>query len=161
LGKITRFHVTMSLKDGMPGTDAAGAAGCNDQVNHDFVRVFSQVLLLSVLSAGGQLSHVPSFGQGFTGTTAGNVLGAPPWRQELDQTSSELIRRGMNIAPTIEIRPTYALKVMVIQDLVFPGPSDDTVRPMRLKPIQSFRAVALKGRIPGELHVALTDSTTY
>jgi type IV secretion system protein TrbI len=129
LEKITRFHVTRSLKAGMPGTDAGGAAGFSDHVNHDFVRAFGQVLLLSVLSAGGQLSHVPSFGQGFTGTTAGNVLGAPPWRQELDQTSSELIRRGMNIAPVIEIRPGYALKVMVTQDLVFSGHSDDTRRP--------------------------------
>ena len=49
--------------------------------------------------------------------------------QELGQTSTELIRRGMNIAPTIEIRPGYAFNVMVTQDLVFPGPYDDTVRP--------------------------------
>jgi hypothetical protein len=32
---------------------------------------------------------------------------------------------------------------------------------MRLKPAQSYRAVALKGRILGELHAALTDCTTY
>ena len=42
---------------------------------------------------------------------------------------NELIRRGINIAPTIEIRPGYAFNVMVTQDLVFPGPYDDTVRP--------------------------------
>jgi type IV secretory pathway VirB10-like protein len=119
----------MSLKDGMLGTDTAGAAGFSDRVNHDVVRVFGQVLLLSVLSAGGQLSLVPSFAQGFTGTTAGNVLGAPACRQELDQTSFELIRRGMNIAPTIEIWPGYAFNVMVTQDLIVPGPYDDTVRP--------------------------------
>ena len=49
--------------------------------------------------------------------------------QELGQTSTELIRRGMSIAPTIEIRPGYAVNVMVTQDLVFPGPYDDTARP--------------------------------
>jgi type IV secretion system protein VirB10 len=119
---------SLSLKDGMPGTDAAGAAGFNDQVNHHLVRVFGNALLLSVISAGLQLSQIPSFGQGFTGPTAGNVLGAAVG-QELGQTSSELIRRGMNIAPTIEIRPGYAFNVMVTQDLVFPGPYDDTVRP--------------------------------
>ena len=69
-----------------------------------------------------------SFGQGFTGPTAGNVLGAAVG-QELGQTSAELIRRGMSIAPTIEIRPGYAFNVMVTQDLVFPGPYDETVRP--------------------------------
>src|SRR5713101_5730434 len=53
------------------------------------------------------------------GPTAGNVLGAAVG-QELGQVSSELIRRGMSIAPTIEIRPGYAFNVMVTQDLVFP-----------------------------------------
>ena len=118
---------SLSLKDGMPGTDPAGAAGFNDQVNHHLVRVFGNALLLSIFSAGIQLSQIPSFGQGFTGPTAGNVLGAAVG-QELGQTSTELIRRGMNIAPTIEVRPGYAFNVMVTQDLVFPGPYDDTVR---------------------------------
>ena len=119
---------SLSLKDGMPGTDHAGAAGFSDQVNHHMVRVFGNALLLSIFSAGVQLSQIPSFGHGFTGPTAGNVLGAAVG-QELGQTGSELIRRGMSIAPTIEIRPGYAFNVMVTQDLVFPGPYDDTVRP--------------------------------
>jgi len=119
---------SLSLKDGMPGTDASGAAGFTDQVNHHLIRVFGNALLLSIISAGVQLSQIPSFGQGFTGPSAGNVLGAAVG-QELGQTSNELIRRGINIAPTIEIRPGYAFNVMVTQDLVFPGPYDDTVRP--------------------------------
>ncbi len=116
---------SLSLKDGMPGTDAAGAAGFQDQVNHHLLRVFGGALLLSVISAGVQLSQIPDFGRGFGGPTAGNVLGAAVG-QELGQVSSELIRRGMSIAPTIEIRPGYAFNVMVTQDLVFPGPYDDT-----------------------------------
>jgi len=119
---------SLSLKDGMPGTDATGAAGFNDQVNHHLIRVFGNALLLSIISAGVQLSQIPDFGRGFAGPSAGNVLGDAVG-QELGQTSSELIRRGMNVAPTIEIRPGYAFNVMVIQDLVFPGPYDDTVRP--------------------------------
>jgi len=116
---------SLSLKDGMPGTDAAGAAGFQDEVNHHLLRVFGGALLLSVISAGVQLSQIPDFGRGFGGPTAGNVLGAAVG-QELGQVSSELIRRGMSIAPTIEIRPGYAFNVMVTQDLVFPGPYDDT-----------------------------------
>jgi len=116
---------SLSLKDGMPGTDASGAAGFHDQVNLHLVRVFGNALLLSIFSAGVQLSQIPSYGQGFTGPTAGNVLGGA-LGQELGQTSNELIRRGINIAPTLEIRPGYAFNVMVTQDLVFPGPYDDT-----------------------------------
>lgn len=119
---------SLSLKDGMPGTDAVGAAGFQDQVNHHLVRVFGSALLLSVISAGLQLSQIPDFGQGFSGPSAGNVLGAA-LGQQLGQTSSELIRRGMNVSPTIEIRPGYAFSVMVTQDIVFPGPYDDTARP--------------------------------
>jgi type IV secretion system protein TrbI len=81
-----------------------------------------------VISAGVQLSQIPDFGRGFAGPTAGNVLGAAVG-QELGQTSAELIRRGINVAPTIEIRSGYAFNVMVTQDLVFPRPYDDTVRP--------------------------------
>jgi type IV secretion system protein TrbI len=119
---------SLSLKDGMPGTDALGAAGFQDEVNHHLVRVFGSAVLLSIISAGLQLSQIPDFGQGFSGPTAGNVLGAAVG-QQLGQTSSELIRRGMNVSPTIEIRPGYAFNVMVTQDIVFPGPYDDTVRP--------------------------------
>jgi hypothetical protein len=32
---------------------------------------------------------------------------------------------------------------------------------MRLKPVRSYPAVVVKGRIPGELHTALTAYTTY
>jgi type IV secretion system protein VirB10 len=112
----------------MPGTDALGAAGFQDEVNHHLVRVFGSALLLSVISAGVQLSQIPEFGRGFSGPTAGNVLGAAVG-QQLGQTSSELVRRGMNVSPTIEVRPGYAFNVMVTQDLVFPGPYDDTARP--------------------------------
>jgi type IV secretion system protein TrbI len=117
---------SLSLKDGMPGTDATGAAGFHGQVNLHLVRVFGNALLLSVISAGVQLSQIPDFGRGYAGPNAGNVLWAAVG-QELGQTASELIRRGINVAPTLEIRPGYAFNVT--QDLVFPGPYDDMVRP--------------------------------
>jgi type IV secretion system protein TrbI len=119
---------SLSLKDGMPGTDATGAAGFQDEVNLHLLRVFGNALLLTVFSAGVQLSQIPDYGRGFAGPSAGNVLSAA-LGQQLGQTSNELIRRGINIAPTLEIRPGYAFNVMVTQDLVFPGPYDDTVHP--------------------------------
>ncbi|PYN82247.1 MAG: hypothetical protein DMD96_06565 [Candidatus Rokuibacteriota bacterium] len=41
----------------------------------------------------------------------------------MGQTSAELIRRGINVAPTIETRLGYAFTIMVTQDLVSPGPT--------------------------------------
>jgi type IV secretion system protein VirB10 len=62
------------------------------------------------------------------GPTAGNVLGAAVG-QQLGSTASEFIRRGMSIAPTLEIRSGYAFNVMVTQDVVFPGPYEDQNQP--------------------------------
>jgi len=94
---------SLSLKDGMSGTGAAGAAGFHDQVNLHLVRVFGNALLLSVFSAAVQLIQIPSFGQGFAESSSGNVRGAA-LGQELRQPRPELIRRGMNVAPSLEIR---------------------------------------------------------
>jgi type IV secretory pathway VirB10-like protein len=41
----------------MPGTDQSGLAGFHDQVNNHFWKMFSSVLMLSVLSAGVQISQ--------------------------------------------------------------------------------------------------------
>src|SRR5438552_2093750 len=112
---------SLSLGDGMPGTDAFGAAGFHDEVNNHYLRVFGNALLLSVISAGFQLSQVPELGQNFAGPNAGNVLGAAVG-QQLGSTAAEFIRRGMNVAPTLEIRPGYPFTVMVTQDVIFPGP---------------------------------------
>ena len=57
-----------SLKAGMPGTDAAGAAGFRDWVNQHLIRT------------GVQLSRIRDVGRdvgrGFAGPSAGTVLGA-------------------------------------------------------------------------------------
>jgi type IV secretion system protein TrbI len=68
-----------------------------------------------VISAGIQL------GGNFTGPNAGNVLGAAVG-QQLGSTTAEFIRRGVNVAPTLEIRPGYSFAVMVTRDVIFPGP---------------------------------------
>lgn len=150
---------SLSLKDGMPETDATRAAGFHDQVNQHLVRVFGNALLLSVFSAGVQLSQVREFGRGFAGPSAGNVLRGRRWGQELGQTGNELIRRGINIAPTLEIRPGYTFNVMVTQDLVFPGPYEEAGRPGSRS--RTYPAAELKGRVPGDLYRALEAYATY
>ena len=34
----------------------------------------------------------------------------------------------MNVSPTLEIRPGFAFNVMVTQDVIFPGPYQETSR---------------------------------
>ena len=58
----------------------------------------------------------PAHVHGVRFTNAGNILGAA-----VGQQLGYFIRRGMNVAPTLEIRPGYPFTVMVTQDVVFPG----------------------------------------
>ena len=71
-----------------------------------------------MVGIGVQLNQVPEFGQNFTGPKPGTSSR----RQQLGSTSAEFIRRDMNVAPTLEVRPGYPFTVMVTQDVIFPGP---------------------------------------
>ena len=91
------------------------------------VRIFGNALLMSVFGAGIQLSQIPQFGQNFQGPTAGNVLGAAVG-QQFGSTASEFIRRGMSVAPTLDVRPGFPFNVMVTQDVIFPEPYQENQR---------------------------------
>jgi type IV secretion system protein VirB10 len=98
----------------MGGTDLSGYAGLTDKVNNHYVRVFGNALLLSVFSAGLQMSQGnASVNSGpTTQQTLSVALG-----QTLGQVASEMIRRDMAIQPTLEIRSGYRCLVMVTKDL--------------------------------------------
>lgn len=104
----------------MPGADAAGYAGFKDQVDNHFWRLFGSALLLSGITGGiayTQDSQAREGNQITVGGTMSQALG-----QQLGQVSEEMIRRQMNVAPTIEIRPGYRFNVQVTKDLTFNAP---------------------------------------
>ena len=105
---------------GLPLKDPQGQSGAADGVDHHYRRVFGNALLLSAISAGAQLSQprqtsilaAPSAGQ-----VAAGALG-----QELSNVAVEILRRGMDVAPTITIRQGHPFLVFLNGDLVFDGP---------------------------------------
>ena len=100
----------------MPGADQGGYAGFTDRVNGHFVKTFGNAILLSVFSAGIQLSQ----GQGnnqTSGLTAQQTIAAS-LGQQLGQLGQETARRNLQVQPTLEIRPGYRFTVMVTNDLV-------------------------------------------
>lgn len=103
----------------MPGADTGGYAGFNDKVNNHYWRIFGNALMLSLFSAGIQLSQP----QGPTGPYGGydsqQILAAEIGRQ-LGQLGMEMARRNLSIQPTLEIRPGYRFVVMVTKDIVLP-----------------------------------------
>jgi type IV secretory pathway VirB10-like protein len=100
----------------MPGTDQAGLAGMHDQVNTHFWKMFSSALMLSVLSAGAQIS------QGGQSPSANGLDAqqsiAAGLGQQFGQLGQELARRNARIQPTLEIRPGYRFTISVTADMV-------------------------------------------
>lgn len=105
---------------GMPGADGAGYAGFHDLVDNHFWRLFGNALLLSGITGGVAYSQdalAPNGERTTVGSAMGQAVG-----QQLGQVSEEMIRKQMNVAPTIEIRPGYRFNVQVTKDLTFNAP---------------------------------------
>ncbi len=104
----------------MPGADSAGYAGFADQVDNHYLRLFASAVLMSGITAGITISQDSFRDEDGRITMSGAMTEA--LGQQLGQVSEELIRRQMNVAPTIEIRPGYRFNVQVTKDLTFSGP---------------------------------------
>ena len=104
---------TLNLSN-MPGADQAGFAGFNDQVDNHYFRIFGNAILLSLISAGFSLSQADDDDdETSTQETIANAVGA-----ELGNVSGQVIRRNLNIQPTLEIRPGYRFNIMVNRDVI-------------------------------------------
>ena len=101
--------------DSMPGASPSGYAGFHDQVNNHYFRIFGDALLMSVFSAGVQLSQ-PQASPNSTYSSQQVVAGS--LGQQLGQTGQNLINRDISIAPTLKIRQGYKFDVMITRDLV-------------------------------------------
>jgi type IV secretion system protein TrbI len=112
---------SLSLRDGMPGTDPVGAAGYHDQVHNHYLRAFGNALVLSVIGAGVQLSQIQSSARTSVGPPRATCSGRPSASSSGRRRRSSF-RRGMSLAPTLDDRPGFRFNVMVTQDAIFPRP---------------------------------------
>ncbi len=126
-GRLLVAWTRLLLPDGrsmtLPGLalkDASGQTGAKGDVNNHTGRVFGRALLLSMIGAGAQLSQ-PRQGSVFAAPSAGQVA-AGAMGQELSNVALEIIRRGMDQAPTITVPQGQAFNVFLNGDLVFDGP---------------------------------------
>lgn len=101
--------------DAMPGADKSGLAGFKDQVNNHYVRTFGQAFLLSLFSAGLQLSQPRGAVQG---TYNAQQIGAAAIGQQLGQLGMQLARRNLYMQPTLEIRPGFNFTIAVNKDMI-------------------------------------------
>ncbi|MFC7208806.1 TrbI/VirB10 family protein [Comamonas endophytica] len=103
--------------DGMPGADQGGYAGFHDKVNNHYGRLFGHGLLLSLFSAGIQLSQ-PQAQNGENYSSSQIIAGS--LGQQMGQLGMQMAQRNMNIQPTLQIRPGYEFNVMVTKDIILP-----------------------------------------
>jgi type IV secretory pathway VirB10-like protein len=106
--------------DGMMGQDIQGMAGFHDKVDNHYKRLIGSALLMSVFTAGIELSQrqntslltTPTVGQ-----TASSAVG-----QQLGELGTEITRKNLSIQPTIKIPVGYRFNVRVNKDILFEGP---------------------------------------
>lgn len=105
---------------GLALKDTQGQTGAVGKVDNHMGRVFGHALLLSAIGAGAQLSQ-PRQTSIFAPPTAGQIA-AGAVGQELSNVALEILRRGMDVPPTITIPQGASVNVFVNGDLVFDGP---------------------------------------
>lgn len=105
---------------GMPGADLSGYAGLSDQVNNHYIRIFGSALLMSLFSAGVQLSQ-PQTNNSSEAPSSGQII-AGAVGQNIGQLGVQMTEKNLNIQPTIMIRPGDLFNVLVTRDIPFAAP---------------------------------------
>lgn len=94
-----------------PGADAAGQAGLEDSVDNHWGALFKAALLSTILAVGTELgsdqneSDIARALRRGTGDT-------------VNQAGQQIVRRNLNVQPTLTIRPGFPVRVLVNRDLV-------------------------------------------
>ncbi len=100
--------------DRLPGADASGQAGLEDQVDWHVKRLASGALVSTLLSIGSELA-IPDR----NGSNGVLILATKQGLEDsLNQVGQEITRRNLDVQPTLRIRPGFVFNVMVAKDLV-------------------------------------------
>lgn len=99
-----------------------GEGGLHDEVDNHYVKIFGSAILMSLISAGVQLSQ-PNNGNNGNGsyqtpTVGGTVAGA--LGQQLGQTSLAITQKNLQIQPTLKLPVDHKFVIKVTADMVLP-----------------------------------------
>jgi type IV secretory pathway VirB10-like protein len=104
---------------GLPAATRSGEAGLAGAVDNHLARVFGSAILLSIVSAGAQLSQ-PQQSAAFGSAASTQQIAAAALGQELSSVGLELLRREMSVPPTLRIPAGTGFVVMLRGDVAFP-----------------------------------------
>ena len=107
---------------GLQTKDRAGAGGVGDRVDRHMRRTFGTTTLLSLIGAGLQLSQPRgAVTAGGYFPSAGEIAAAAVG-QQLAEVAEQLLKRDLDVRPTIRIRQGLQFNVFLNTDLVFQEP---------------------------------------
>jgi type IV secretion system protein TrbI len=96
--------------DRQPGADAAGFSGLQDATNYHWSSLAKAALISTVLGVGAELG---------SGSDSALTRALRTGTQDtVNQAGQQIVRRQLNIAPTMTIRPGFPLRVIVTRDLI-------------------------------------------
>jgi type IV secretion system protein TrbI len=94
-----------------PGADTQGFAGLEDEVDQHWGRLLGAAALSTLLGVGSELGATNNDNSIVTALRRGSS-------DSLNQTGQQVVRRNLNIQPTLTIRPGFPVRVNVNRDLV-------------------------------------------
>lgn len=104
----------------MRASDTSGQTGLHHSVDNHLGRLYGGAILLSLISGGVQLSQNQENTR-FTSQPSIGQMMAASLGQNLGQVSTELIRRQMDVRPTITVPAGEYFTIIVNKDLSFPA----------------------------------------
>jgi len=102
------------LLERQQGADAGGYSGLNDEVDNHWIELFKAALLSTLLGVGAELGSGADTGSNTDILQALRLSAA----NSLNQTGQQVVRRNLNIQPTLTIKPGFPVNVIVNRDLV-------------------------------------------
>ena len=93
-----------------PGADGAGFAGLQDRVNQHWGNLFKAAAISTLLGMGAELGADSE-----DDLTRALRRGS---QDTINQTGQQIVRRQLNVQPTLTIRPGHPLRVIITRDLV-------------------------------------------
>ncbi|HGW4115887.1 TPA: TrbI/VirB10 family protein [Serratia marcescens] len=100
--------------DNLVGTDPAGYAGLEDDVDYHWRRIVAGAVLTTLLGVGAELAAPENRQDGNRIVIAGRDSA----QDSINQVGQEMTRRNMNIQPTLTERPGLPVRIIVNRDLV-------------------------------------------
>lgn len=97
------------------GADAAGYSGLGDEVDNHWGELFKAAALSTFLAMGTELGAGSDTNSNDSAIIQALRHGAS---DSLNQTGQQVVRRSLNIQPTLTVRPGFPVRVIVNRDLV-------------------------------------------